>query len=210
MKKALLGLLLVMASMGIMAQAHTWYVAILPGYQFSTGNYQYNYSDGPFVAKTNGSGENNFCMSLDGGYYFTKAVGLHFAYYYNEGNYSQNVHFSYPGVFDYYDHFKLKRNVNLFEIGPEFAHTWNACHQIYGQINVGYTFGGGTTWAYYQGHRYNAGNLGENDWVYGAAFGYRFWFSDNAAFCVQGAYHHVANWDINDIWDARVGVAFKF
>ena len=143
---------------------------------------------------------------MDGGYYFTKAIGLHFAYYYNEGNYQANIHLPYT----YLGNYGFKRNVSMFEIGPEFAHTWNACHQIYGQINLGYTFGGGTTWLYSNGNRYNLGNLGENDWVYGAAFGYRFWFSDNAAFCVQGAYHHIANWDINDIWDARVGVAFKF
>ena len=202
MKKALLGLLLVMASMGIMAQAHTWYVAILPGYQFSTGNYQYD--DGLF--RSNGSGQNNFCFSLDGGYYFTKAVGLHFAYYYNEGNYSTNLR--YAGY--YIAQFDFKRNVSVFEIGPEFAHTWNACHQIYGQINLGHTFGSGDTWYYYGGHRYNVGNVGSNEWVYGAAFGYRFWFTDNAAFAVQGAYHHVNGWEISDSWDARVGVAFKF
>lgn len=212
MKKIVIGLLIVLASVGIMAQtkAGSWYVAVLPGYQFSTGNYQYNYQEGPFIAKTNGSGNNNFVFSVDGGYYFTDAVGLHFAYFYDEGNFDQNVHLAYPGVFDTYQHFSLKRNINLFEIGPEFAHTWNACHQIYGQINLGYTFGSGDTWAWYAGHRYNMGNIGENDWVYGAAFGYRFWFNDNAAFAVQGAYHHIANWDINDYWDARVGVAFKF
>ena len=40
MKKILIAALLVLGSVGIFAQAGTQYFAIMPGYQFSTGNYQ--------------------------------------------------------------------------------------------------------------------------------------------------------------------------
>jgi hypothetical protein len=40
MKKILIAALLVLGSLGVFAQAGTQYFAILPGYQFSTGNYQ--------------------------------------------------------------------------------------------------------------------------------------------------------------------------
>ena len=149
----------------------------MPGYQFSSGNYQVN--SGGFVA--NGSAKNNFAGSLDFGWYFTNHVGLHVGYVYDDGDYHYNFHY---GPY-YFGDFSLKRQINIAEIGPEFLFG-NKVDQVYIQLNAGYTFGGGTTYYYYGGSRYNLGNLGDNTFIYGAAVGYRHYFNDTVALAIQG------------------------
>lgn len=209
MKKIVIGMLLALACVGVMAQtsAGSWYIAVLPGWQWNTQNYNETGNLFGSAYKLQYKGQGNFTGSIDAGYMFTDSVGLHFAYVYNDGKFDVRY---YNYTYGVAENFNLRAQQNIFEIGPEFAHTWNACHQIYGQLNVGYTFGGNTTYYYYGGHRYDLGNLGDNDWTWGGAFGYRFWFNDTAAFATQLAYHHMSNSLVSDIWDARIGVAFKF
>jgi len=54
------------------------------------------------------------------------------------------------------------------------------------------------------------GNVGGNDWAFGGAFGYRYYFNNSVGLGVQIAYHHINGFDINDMWDSRLGVWFKF
>lgn len=195
MKKVLIAVLLVVATMGICAQ-DKWYFSILPGYQFSTGD-----ADSCFVA------------SLDGGYFFTENYGLHFAYMYNEGKFK----------FDYapYGEFKFEKNYNLIEIGPEFRTKAGEKGEIYGQLNVGYTFGstginenyvvtvGGTTYLV------NVTGELKNDWALGAAFGYRYFFNKQVGLDLQATYHYLnglkeGDFDAKNSWDARIGVTWRF
>ncbi len=193
MKKALIGVLLLLATVGLCAQ-EKWSFSLLPGYQFS-----------------NGDSRAGFVGSLDGAYYFTDRVGLHFAYMYNEGKFRMNV--PTAGNFDF------KHDYSLVEVGPEFVGKAGQKGQIYGQINAGYTFGSTSVTAY--GMTVN--NVMGNDWTFGLAFGYRYFFYTNVAFAVQGAYHHINGWsdsgwagpyrfsfDGTNSWDARVGFHWKF
>jgi hypothetical protein len=204
MKKILVAMVLVLGTFGIFAQAGTQYFAIMPGYQFSTGSYTYN--DGAFQTKAQGQG--NFVFSLDYGYFFTENVGMHVAYMYDKGDYKAQLTYL-PlnwGTGDY----KFNRTVNIFEIGPEFATQAGTNGQWYGQINVGYTFGSGDTTFYLNGTKYDLGNAGSNDWTLGGAFGYRYYFNNSVGIGAQIAYHHINGWDVNDMWDSRLGVWFKF
>ncbi|OYV99673.1 MAG: hypothetical protein B7X11_05170, partial [Acidobacteria bacterium 37-65-4] len=179
MKKILVAVVLVLGTMGIFAQAGTQYVAIMPGYQFSTGSYTYN--DGMFQTKAKGEG--NFMFSVDYGYFFTENVGLHAAYLYDKGDYKANLYI--PALNWSTGNYKFSRQVNLFEIGPEFATQAGTNGQFYGQLNLGYTFGSGDTKFYYNGHRYNLGNVGGNDWAFGGALGYRYYFNNSVGLGVQ-------------------------
>ncbi len=195
MKKLLVAVLLVVATLGICAQ-EKWSVSVLPGYQFSTGD-----ADSGFVA------------SLDGVYYFSENYGLHFAYMYNEGKFK----YTYAP----YGEFKFKKNYNLIEVGPEFKTTAGQKGEIYGQINLGYTFGstsidenyivtvGGTPYAVHV-----TGEL-KNDWALGATFGYRYFFNKQVGIAMQATYHYMnglkeGDFDAKNSWDARIGVTWKF
>lgn len=82
--------------------------------------------------------------------------------------------------------------------------------EIYGQFNVGYSFGGQEVHVDLYGTRYNVGDIYDNDWVFGAAFGYRHYWGDTVGMAVQGSYHYANGWELNDWWDARVGITFRF
>ena len=201
MKKWLVGAVLLMAGLGVFAQAHTGYFDILPGYQFNTRDF--TVTSGLFRAVS--SGRDNWMGSLDFGWFFTDHVGLHAGYVYNPGDYHTKL---YYGPF-YLGTTRFSRNINIFEIGPEFI--WGTTvNQGYFQLNVGHTFGGGDTKWYYNGHKYDLGNVGSNEWLWGAAIGYRHYFTETVGMALQGAYHHIQNWEVNDAWDARIGVVFRF
>jgi len=201
MRKWLVGVLLVLGSLGAFAQAQTGYFDVLAGYQFRTGSYDIQY--GTFRAE--GHGKNNWLASMDAGWFFTEHVGLHVGYIYNPGKYKINFFDGSTLVGDR----NLSRKVHLLEVGPEFI--WgSAVNQGYAQVNVGHTFGSGETLYYYNGSTYDLGNLGGNEWGYGAALGYRHYFGDTVGLAVQGAYHHIKNWEVRDAWDVRMGIAIRF
>ncbi len=203
MKKVIIAGILVLAGLGVFAQAGTGYVAVLPGYQFNTGSYTYNYQG----LMTKAKGEGNFVTSLDFGYFFTDKIGIHAGYMYDKGDYKASL--SYPPFF-YTPSYKFSRQVNLFEVGPEFVGQAGQNGQIYGQINVGYTFGGTNTKFYLNGQRYDLGNVGSNEWAFGGALGYRYFFNSSVGLGLQATYHHINKWEVNDFWDARLGIWFKF
>lgn len=209
MKKILIAALLVLGSLGVFAQAGTQYFAILPGYQFSTGNYEYSqdfiYGGHLYQYRVNGSGENNFVGSLDYGYFFTENIGIHAAYVYNAGQFQANFH-----IGPFYDNVKFDKSVNWIEVGPEFVGTVGQNGQIYGQINLGYTFGNSSPTAHTAYGDYSLGDFGTQTFIYGGAFGYRYYFNNSVGIAVQGTYHHMSSYPISDMWDARVGVTFKF
>jgi|WetSurMetagenome_2_1015567.scaffolds.fasta_scaffold02137_6 hypothetical protein len=210
MKKILIAALLVLGSLGVFAQAGTQYFAILPGYQFSTGNYQYSqnfiFNNHVYQFRVNGSGENNFVGSLDYGYFFTENVGIHAAYVYNAGSFQANIH---VGPY-YFGNYKFDKSINWVEVGPEFVGMVGQNGQIYGQINLGYTFGNSTPNLHTAYGSYPLGDFGSQTFIYGGAFGYRYYFNNSVGIAVQATYHHMQDYPISDLWDARVGVTFKF
>ena len=121
MKRIVIAALLILGSVGVFAQAGTWYFSILPGYQIGSSGQSYN--DYWFHYKYDA--KNNFQGSLDGGYYFTDNIGLHFAYVYNPGKAKVKVWDNtgwatgVPGA--YIGQFGVDRQVNILQIGPEFA-----------------------------------------------------------------------------------------
>lgn len=135
--------------------------------------------------------DSGWVVGFDGGYYFNDWFGIHGGLLFNEGNFKVNV----PG----YGDFKFDDTFNLIEVGPEFVGKAGAKGQIYGQLNLGYAFG------------LKVAGMDINDeFAYGAAFGYRHFFTDKVALNLQATYHHVTgDWDTNH-FDTRVGVAFKF
>ena len=201
MRKWLVGALCLLGSLGVFAQAHTGYFDILPGYQFNTGDY--NVQEG--IYRTENSGKDSWMGSLDVGWFFTDHVGLHGGYLYSPGDYHARLYRGPILMEDY----TFSRSTHLLEIGPEFI--WGPKdNQLYFQLNAGHTFGSGDTKFYSGGHKYDLGNIGSNEWVYGAALGYRHYFNESVGIAMQAAYHHIQNWEINDVWDARIGVVFRF
>ncbi len=210
MKKLLIGSLFLMMGLGVFAQAGTGYFAIMPGYQFSTGNYQEDgfitFGNRLYQWRVNGSGENNFIGSLDGGYFFTENMGLHFAYIYNAGRFQLNGHL---GPY-YLGNYKFDQNINIVQLGPEFAWRSGADGQTYVQVNLGYTFGNSTPTVHTPYGHVELGEFGNQTFVYGAALGYRFYFNDSVGMGVQVAYNHFQNYGISDMWDGRIGVVWRF
>jgi hypothetical protein len=205
MKRILIAALLILGTVGIFAQAGTWYFAILPGYSFnSSGSY---YNAGWYAAKA--EGKDNFVGSLDGAYFFNDTVGLHFAYLYNPGNAKLKLYdYTNYGGSGYVGEFGFDRNINVLQIGPEFV--WGSKeNQGYAQINLGWTFGSGNTDVNIYGHHYDLGNVGSNDFTYGVALGYRHYWG-NTGIAMQAAWNHVDQWAINDPIDVRVGIIWKF
>ena len=204
MKRILIAALLILGTVGVFAQAGTWYFSVLPGYQFtSTGtDYHYNYYGVDVAERTRG--KSNFMGSLDGGYFFNDVVGLHFAYVYNPGNYKDKLYINGG----YIGEWGLKRQVNLLQIGPEFVFG-NKVDQGYFQLNVGWTFGSGNTKINFGGTYYDMGNTGSNKFAWGAGLGYRhFW--GNTGIDVRTDWNHIQNWPVNNGWDIRCGVTWKF
>lgn len=203
MKRIVIAALLILGSVGIFAQAGTWYFAILPGYQF--GSSGENYNGGWYQVKV--EGKDNFMGSLDGGYFFNDTVGLHFAYVYNPGNAKIKVYDYYYGS-GYVGEYGVDRSVNMLQIGPEFI--WGTKeNQGFAQINVGWTFGSGDVHLNYYGTRYDMGNVGGNDFTYGVALGYRHYWG-NTGITMQAAWNHMDTWAVNDPVDVRVGVTWRF
>jgi len=209
MRNFWVGLVLLTFATAASAQAATWYFAVLPGYQVSTGNYQVDqYLDVGGTThrwRVNGSGANNFAGSLDAGYFFNDTFGLHFAYLYDQGKFQANLHLG-P---HYLGKHQFNRSLDIAEIGPEFAFG-SKKSQTYLQVNVGYTFGNSTPNYQYRGVNYPLGDFGTQSFVYGAAIGWRYYFTDAVGLEFQGAYHHMQHFAISDIWDGRIGVIVRF
>jgi len=210
MKKLIVAAIMVLASFGIFAQAGSQYFAILPGYSFSTGNYQeatnFIYGGHLYEFRVNGSMSNNFVGSLDYGYFFTENLGMHVGYVYNAGQFHANVH---VGPY-YFGDYKFDRSINLFEVGPEFVGPVGTNGQLFFQVNLGYTFGNSTPNIHTPYGDYPLGDFGTQSFAYGGAFGYRYYFNNSVGIAMQGTYHHYQHFPISDNWDARVGVTFKF
>jgi hypothetical protein len=203
MKRIAIAALLILGTVGVFAQAGTWYFSILPGWQFSSTSE--NINGGWYGIKI--EGKDNFMGSLDGGYFFTDNVGLHFAYIYNPGNGKIKLYDYYYGD-GYIGEFGFNRDVNILQIGPEFV--WGSkVNQGYAQVNVGWTFGSGDTHVNIYGNNYNLGNVGGNDFTYGVALGYRHYWG-NTALAMQVAWNHIDNFTVNDPVDFRIGVTWKF
>ncbi|MEJ2367756.1 MAG: outer membrane beta-barrel protein [Acidobacteriota bacterium] len=186
----LVALVALFAFVGIQAQDSPWQVSILPGYQFSSSEV-----------------DSGFVMSLDGTYFWQENFGLHAAWLYNEGKFKLGV----PP----YGDVKFSKSFSILEVGPEWDWRAGADGKIYLQLNVGHTFGAGsfseiqTVKVGNSLYIVNVQGSLDNEWTYGAAFGYRYHFNQKTAMVVQGAYHRINNWD-TDHWDIRVGVAFRF
>lgn len=186
MKKTVLMAVLVLSlfSVGAFAQAQTGYFSILPGYQFSSSGV-----------------ESGWVIGFDGGYYFNDWFGLHGGLQFNEGNFKMNA----PGYT-----FKFDDAFYLLEAGPEFVGKAGEKGQIYGQINLGYAFGlqSSVSSVNLYGNTYTVET--GSAFAYGAAFGYRYFFTDKVALNLQATYHRITgDLDTNHL-DTRVGVAFKF
>lgn len=200
MKKTMVAVLLLLGSVGIFAQAGTWYFSILPGYTFSST--AEDYSGYPYYhisVKT----KNNFVGSLDAGYFFNDNIALHFGYMYSPGDYKARLNIA--GVFT--QEYEIDRELNVLYIGPEFA--WGSKeNQGYVQLNLGYTFGSPSSYIDFYGYRYNMGDI-DNELTYGLAAGYRHYWG-NVALNLQTTWTHVNDWDVNNFWDLRCGVAWRF
>jgi len=114
------------------AQGGSGYFAVLPGYQFSSGET-----------------ESCFVGSLDGGYFYNDNWGLHVGLNYNSGEFNLHdlgfghKHYPYSWMDDVY-----KDSFYIFEIGPELAGNVGP-GQLYGQFNLGHTFGAeNNEWTY--------------------------------------------------------------
>jgi hypothetical protein len=174
MRRFGLMLLLVFAfSISALAQGGSGYFAVLPGYQFGSGD-----TDSGFVT------------SLDGGYFYNDNWALHMGLNYNEGKFDFGevlLPTNPPTLWD----LKYKDSFYIFELGPELAGNLGK-GQIYGQFNVGHTFGAES-----------------NEWTYGAALGYRYPINDKVGVNVQTTYHRVNDWDTDHL-DVRLGLVFRF
>jgi len=186
MKRGIIAALLLLASLGLFAQADTWYFSVLPGYQFSSSEV-----------------DTGWVASFDGGYYFTDNVGIHGGFMFNEGNFKVDVPPYGTAKFD--DMFEIA------EVGVELVGKAGEKGQIYGQFNVGYAFGLSLDSATIAGMTVSLGDISVDDaFCYGAAFGYRHFFNDKTALNLQATYHRVTgDWDTNHI-DLRIGVSWKF
>lgn len=210
MKKLILASIFLLAGFTVLAQAGTGYFAILPGYQFSTGNYQYSqnfvYAGHVYEYRVYGSGQNNFTGSLDGGYFFTDNIGIHFAYVYNAGQFRLNGQL---GPY-YLGDFRFDQNISIAQVGPEFVMSHGSNSQTYFQVNVGYTFGNSTPNFHSAYGDIAMGDFGTQTFVYGGAVGYRYYFTDMTGLAVQVGYNHFQDYAISNFWDARIGVVFRF
>ena len=204
MRKGILIAMLMMAGAAVYAQGGYAHVSLMPGFQFGTKGYTAVDSG----LRTDASANTNFTWSFDFGLNFREHVGLHMGYLYNDGKYKAKLTYLPTGT--YLGEYSFKRRVSLFEIGPEFFMMRGEHGQIYGQLNLAHSFGGGTAYYYSGGRRYDLGNAGSNEFGFGAAAGYRYWFKNNLAVEGQLAYHHINRWEVNDFWDVRFGVGFRF
>jgi len=186
MKKGIIAALLLLASLGLFAQADTWYFSMLPGYQFSSSE-----ADAGWLA------------SFEGGYYFNENIAVRGGLTFNEGNFKVDV----PTVGEA----KISDGFEMAEVGVEFGGKAGQKGWIYGQINLGYAFGLSFDNAKVGGVSYPIGNMDVSDaFCYGTALGYRHFFNEKVALNLQATYHRVTgDWDTNH-WDARVGVSWKF
>lgn len=205
MKKIILGIILIMGALEALAQSNTGYVAILLGYQFTSGSHSQNQAFTPLAA--NLAQKDSWLASLDFGWYFTDHVGLHAGYIYLPNKYELHL-WNGPGNLGTY---KLTHNTNVLEIGPEFV--WNTQSekgQVYAQLNLGYSFGSSDATFNYGGNKHALREIGGGENPYGAALGYRYYFSDVVGWAIQGAFHHTSEWPSQNVWDVRTGLSFRF
>ncbi len=202
MKKWLVGTVLVLASLGLFAQAKTGYVDLLAGYQFGADSQ--NFSNPPLSGHI--TTKDKWLASFDGGWYFTDRVGLHAGLIYLPTDFKINA--AYAGV-PIGEH-EISRHSQVFEVGPEFVWKAGQKGQIYGQLNLGYAFGSGDDGINYGGTTYKVGGIGDDKFIGGLAVGYRHYFTDAWGWVIQGAYHRVSGWPTNNIWDVRTGIAYRF
>ena len=206
MKKICILTIALLASLGLWAHSPSFYLDVLPGCQLNSstvvtnsvdrGGNSYTYST------TSGRG---FVGSVDGAYFFTDHIALHAGYVYGavKRNSGEVVG---PFLLSTYS---IDGHFNLFEVGPEFDARLSEHLLLYGQLNVGRTFGGSQTlrlpnW----GPIYLAPD--SQGWTFGAALGIRWFPGTHWGMAGQLAYHRINHWEFNDYWDARVGVVIRF
>lgn len=188
------------------AQDSQWTVSILPGYQFNAQNYTraYGYRLDDEIRGTTLRG---FAGSVDGAYRLSKNCGWHLGYFVANGKYCEA--YWWDGL--YYDSTTAYRApVSIWEIGPEWCFRPFEGGEFYLQVNVGRTFSSGSASyrSWYGG--YWMTQVRDNVWTCGAAAGFRYFFTKNAGVAAQVAYHRLNGWKTPEIWDVRLGAAFRF
>lgn len=105
------------------AQGGSGYFAVLPGYQFSSGEV-----------------DSGYVVSLDGGYFYNDNWALHCGLMYNEGQYDFGEVLMPTTPPTWWD-LQYKDSFYILEMGPELAGNLGR-GQIYWQVfNLGHTFG---------------------------------------------------------------------
>lgn len=203
MNKLILFLGAAFLCMGVSAQEPRWSVSILPGYQFNTESYRYGED---CYWKYEGETKTSFVGSVDVGLKLTEKFALHFGYIVDDGKYSERYYSDYY-VSRWYPY---DAPIDIWEIGPEWRVRLSERAHFYAQINVGRTVASGKAT-----YRTTCGNLREdlvreNAWTFGAAAGFRYFFLPYAGIAGQVSYHRIRGWEAPDLWDARLGVTFRF
>ncbi len=194
------------ASLGLYAQSPSFYLDVLPGCQLNSSTAVVNSSDrgGDSCTYSTTSGR-GFVGSVDGAYFFTDHVALHAGYFHGaiKRNSGEAVGPFLLNIDSIDGHF------NLFEIGPEFDARLSEHLLIYGQINVGHTFGGSQT---LRSSSWGPIYLGPDsqEWTVGAALGIRWFPGTHWGLAGQLGYHRINHRQFNDYWDARLGVVCRF
>jgi hypothetical protein len=191
------------------AQEPRWTVSILPGYQFNTTcNRTETYSY--YYYRREEKLETNFMGSVDLGLNLSEHYGLHFGYLVNNGKSSVRGIVIYNGDYHASPWDAFRAPVAIWEIGPEWDIRFSPKALLYFQFNLGRTASSmqQTYYDYYGNFREEP--FRDNEWVYGAAVGFRFFFIPNAGIAAQVAYHRINGWPNSDMWDLRLGASFRF
>jgi hypothetical protein len=206
MKSVCVSAVVLVMALSLQAQSSKFYVDILPGCQLnsSTALETFASRDGDSYTYSTTSGR-GFAVSLDGGYFFTDHVALHVGYLY--GTLKRTTSGVIGGAFS--NTYSIDGHYNLFEIGPEFDAHLSPQVWVYGQLNVGHTFGGSQTL-----HLSSWGPIylppDSQEWTMGAALGIRWVPGPHWGLAAQLGYHRFNQGQFNDYWDARLGVVIRF
>lgn len=211
MKRVLIGALFVLfGATATLAQAQGGYVDLLVGGQSGGGNYQSmsiprSWSHVSWTDTIDGSARAGGMGSFDFGYFFKKNMGLHVGYLYNAGRYTAHIYVDTSNVGSY----SFNQGLSIIEAGPEIVFG-DRENQEFLQFNLGYAFGGGSPQLTTYGGSFPLGKFSDQSLVFGATFGYRHFFSHGVGVTVQGSLHHLQNYAVTDLFDARIGIVWRF
>jgi hypothetical protein len=179
-------------SLAVTAQTAPWRFSVMPGYPFSSSS-----SGQPqdFEVARELTMKSGWTAGLDSTYLFHSNFGLHVGLSYVQGQFKVRTlvsHFPPP----FWTGWEFDQSFGIGEVGAEGVAHLSARGELYGQINVGSTFGLNN-------------DAGSDGLAYGVALGYRHFFGEHAGIAAQVTYHRLDECKL-DLTDVRVGVTLKF